>query len=398
MTKHAILVAGMHRSGTSALTRVLNLLGAALPSKLLDPVAGVNDAGFWEPAEIAEAHDAFLIAQGSRWDDVSPLPADAFTGAAAETCRAAVLDVLRRDLAEAPLFVVKDPRVCRLLPLWLGTDSILDAFAADPLTVLTLRNPLEVAASLERRDGFPVQKSLLLWLRHILDAERDSRGRPRTVVSYDALLDDWRPAMRRLHDDLGLAWTEPDAAAAAAVTEFLSGDHRHHAMDASALRAHPAMLDWVVTVHETLAAAGRGEPLETARLDAVRADLDAADRGFGPVIRWAEDGWRQARHDPDVTEMLLADVRRQLDDYKAELAKAETRARTAELDRDAAHVQAMEHIHWLEGEQRSLQEQVAEAQAEIQKRKDELQVILGSTSWKIVVALRKLLGRGPRDH
>ena len=54
-TRKVILVLGMHRSGTSAVTRCLNLLGAEIGSKLLPP-AEDNRSGFWEHADVVSIH------------------------------------------------------------------------------------------------------------------------------------------------------------------------------------------------------------------------------------------------------------------------------------------------------------------------------------------------------
>ena len=68
----ALVVVGMHRSGTSAVTRLLNLLGTDLPRDLMPPLEGDNALGFWEGREISEAHDALLEAAGSSWHDLAP--------------------------------------------------------------------------------------------------------------------------------------------------------------------------------------------------------------------------------------------------------------------------------------------------------------------------------------
>ena len=65
----AILVLGMHRSGTSAVTRVINLLGADLPSNLMPAVAGANEPGFWESMDVYRLNDEILASVGSSWDD-----------------------------------------------------------------------------------------------------------------------------------------------------------------------------------------------------------------------------------------------------------------------------------------------------------------------------------------
>src|SRR5581483_5443085 len=93
--------------------------------------------------------------------------------------------ILRSEYGDSTLFVVKDPRLCRLIPLWLAA---LERYGARPSFVITTRNPLEVAGSLRARNGFSATKSYLLWLRHLLDAERDSRGFPRVFTSYEQLL------------------------------------------------------------------------------------------------------------------------------------------------------------------------------------------------------------------
>src|SRR6185312_12242151 len=71
----AILVLGMHRSGTSAVTRVLNLLGADLGSRLVAPAAD-NPAGFWEHADAVKINDDLLQALGRTWYDMRDMPAN----------------------------------------------------------------------------------------------------------------------------------------------------------------------------------------------------------------------------------------------------------------------------------------------------------------------------------
>src|SRR3546814_18367354 len=87
------------------------------------------------------------------------------------------------------MILLKDPRICRFLPFWLDA---CESFGIEPLVVFAWRDPFQVAHSLRNRNQFSRDKGLLLWLRHVLDAERDSRGLPRCFVSYEQLLSDWR--------------------------------------------------------------------------------------------------------------------------------------------------------------------------------------------------------------
>ncbi|MEG3048645.1 MAG: hypothetical protein RR792_00460, partial [Thermomonas sp.] len=196
----ALLVLGMHRSGTSALTRVLNLLGVALGDDLMAPGPD-NPLGFWEHHGIVSVHEGLLAALGRRWDDPRPMPDGWLDSEAAQEAGEAIAAIVRRDFAGVPLWAVKDPRLCRLMPLW---RRVLANLGIEPRVVLVSRHPDEVAGSLLRRDGLPVAIGELLWARYLLEAVRGSDGCRRGMVAYDDLLDDWRLAVRRIDQALAL--------------------------------------------------------------------------------------------------------------------------------------------------------------------------------------------------
>ncbi|HZV10643.1 MAG TPA: hypothetical protein VFF94_12845, partial [Novosphingobium sp.] len=66
--RQAVVVLGMHRSGTSALARIVSLLGADLPATLM-PADASNVAGHWESGPVCGVNEALLASAGSRWDD-----------------------------------------------------------------------------------------------------------------------------------------------------------------------------------------------------------------------------------------------------------------------------------------------------------------------------------------
>jgi len=211
-----ILVIGAHRSGTSAVTRTLGLLGAAEARALL-PANADNPTGYWEAQAVVAAHDRFLEAVGSRWDDPRPLPPAAFAGRAAATCRAALLAILQAEFGGQALFVIKDPRLCRLAPLLLGA---LEAFGARPLVVSPFRAPGEVVRSLAAREGFARVRCLALWLGDVLEAERSTRGLPRTFVRLGGFWRDPALAARGLAERLGCFPAGAADAAAPAISAF----------------------------------------------------------------------------------------------------------------------------------------------------------------------------------
>src|SRR5437870_5378082 len=215
--RRGLVVAGMHRSGTSAVARVLSLLGADLPRELAEPQPD-NAKGYWEPLEIVQLHDQLLEALGSSWDDVGSLAASWIDSPPAQVFAERLGQLVGANFGESPLFVLKDPRICRLIPIWL---RILGGIGVEPSFVLPVRNPLEVAESLRAREGFSIAKSLLLWLRHVLDAERDTRARPRAFLSYERLLRDWMGELARASTELELAWPRFADPARAEIESFL---------------------------------------------------------------------------------------------------------------------------------------------------------------------------------
>jgi len=221
-TRTCVLVAGMHRSGTSAVARVVNLLGADIASELV-PAREDNVRGFWEPAAVVEIHDRLLHGLGSYSADPLPLPGDWLGSAPARRAQDEIAAFLDAEFAASRLFVVKDPRIARLLPLWL---RLLDAMGLRTVVVIPFRHPLEVAASLCRRDRFPLAPALLLYGDSYLQAELASRSRPRCFVGFERLLDDWRPFERDLRRLLGAPQLQPRRAAA--IDAFLSPSLRHH--------------------------------------------------------------------------------------------------------------------------------------------------------------------------
>ncbi|WP_374441022.1 methyltransferase domain-containing protein [Stella sp.] len=180
----AVVVLGMHRSGTSALAGALGALGLAEPA---DPMAAQpdNPRGFHESAGIADLNDRILAALGLAWDQpalLSEADGDRIARRYADDADAA----LRRAFGDAQAILLKDPRLCLLLPLWAAA---LHRLGFAPRAVLAYRNPLDVAASLAARNGIEPPRAFRLWLAHVLGAlETERTGRLHGVVDYDMLL------------------------------------------------------------------------------------------------------------------------------------------------------------------------------------------------------------------
>ena len=285
--RKAILILGMHRSGTSALARTCNLLGAAEPRNLLPPDE-FNPRGYWECRQLCECHDDLLASANSRWHDYQRLdPHRLATEANRLGHRQRIKDAVSQAFGDAALFVLKDPRICRFVPLIL---SILDELKVRPVVILPVRNPLEVASSLQQRDGFSRPKALLLWLRHVLDAEYSSRAIPRFFMRYEDLLLDWRTCLGRAADITGLAWPGWSSESEQAIDQFLTVKLRRQRASTEQLQAHPEVGSWIKDTYaivSSLAESGEYRP-DLDRLDLIRSKFDEVCTVMGPALKEEE--------------------------------------------------------------------------------------------------------------
>lgn len=214
-TRTAILVSGMHRSGTSAITRVASMLGAALPGDLIEARAD-NERGFWEGRPVVALDERALERFGSWWGGWQSIDPKRLRNR--ERLVAEARQLLRDEFTERDLIILKDPRFSRLLPLWM---RVLEEEGFRCVHIVALRHPGAVAGSLGHRNGLSLRASTLAWLAHSLDAERATRGQPRVFVSFENFMRDWRSEMERVSRDLDLQWPRTLSEVAEEVEEFI---------------------------------------------------------------------------------------------------------------------------------------------------------------------------------
>ncbi|MBZ9768439.1 glycosyltransferase [Mesorhizobium sp. CA6] len=277
-----IMVLGMHRSGTSALTRVLSLLGAELPKNLLG-ANPTNPTGHWEPSQLIELHDQMLEEAGSRWDDWRSFDLGNLPNARAQFYRAEIARIIDEEYSDASFLVLKEPRISRFVPLYA---NILKSMKIDVRYVLASRNPLAVIASLGKRDRSTPGFGALLWLRHELDAERSTRGSLRAFVSYEGIMQDWRLRLDRIAEALSVTWPRPIEEAAAEIDAHISQDHQHHAASDGALFADERVASWVKDAYSALRAleTDPNDPDAMEVLDRIKSGFDAVAPVFGEAF------------------------------------------------------------------------------------------------------------------
>jgi hypothetical protein len=285
-SRKAIIVLGMHRSGTSAVTRVLSLCGAALPRHPMSKSHESNSAGHWEPLPIVDAHDRFLAASGRRWDDILEYPASMFRSDIAAAYEARLTKLALKEFGDSPLFILKDPRISRLMPLW---RPVLDELDAAPHVVISIRNPLEVAASLERREGWDQYRAAMVWLRYMLAAERNTRDLPRCFIRYDRLIKDWRSTVARIENTIHVSLDSSDAAIGEQIDAFIKPEMRHHRHHTLELSARGDIADCVKQAYQCFCAAADGAAIDGNRLDKISASLRSAEQVFQNIVSSPDD-------------------------------------------------------------------------------------------------------------
>ena len=421
MPRIAILVAGMHRSGTSAVTQLLVGLGCDAPKTLM-PADDHNAKGYWESTEIAALNDDILHSAGSSWDSWEHFGTYWYESPVADSFRARAQTVLANEFGDSALFVLKDPRICRLMPFWLAA---VEDFGATPQVVLPLRNPLETAASLHVRDAIEPPFGLLMWLRNVLDAEAESRPCKRAFLHYEELLADWHETTTKIGRDLGVVWPRQSASAALAMDADLTPALRHH-VEADSRVASSRSSRWVATTYDILRrwADGQVRDTDVEQLDAINAAFsDSAQAFASPVTAGMRAGQasRELKADIDRLNKTLDELNTAIADRDSQVtnlertvealqrAVASRNAHTEALEREAAkrnaeidtlertvankNDQIADRDMRLDAQAQNISErdvQIASLEQSQRDRQAQIDALRQSTSWRITAPLRTI--------
>jgi hypothetical protein len=180
-----IVVLGMHRSGTSAITRGLQVMGVDLGDRVMSPVTDINPKGFWEDIDINALNIEMLSTIGNDWHHLAEIDSTDIEILRKKGYFLRAAELLQQKLNGTPIFAFKDPRVAKLLPFW---KRIFSDYQFDVTYLLAVRHPLSVVKSLARRDCFEAEHSYLLWLGHVIMSLTGSTGSRRILVDYDSLM------------------------------------------------------------------------------------------------------------------------------------------------------------------------------------------------------------------
>jgi hypothetical protein len=288
-----------------------------------------NEAGHWEASSVVSLNDQMFASAGSQWNDWGPLNDDWRRSSLRDDMLQKASMIIEEHAGLGPLFVIKDPRLCRLADVWLAA---MAKAKVDSSAVMMVRNPAEVIASLESRDLMAPEYSQLLWLRHTLDAEFFSRGRNRVVCRYDQLMSNWCSVIDRVRIGLGITLPRNSASVHVEIEQFLDRKHVHHEMPLQAVIGNPALSDWLRTTFTIMIKwSEEGEnPSDYIELDQIRTDFDRSYSTFARLMLPGELAGEAG---------LGYRVKRELE---AEVIAAQTASREAEARVSAAAVRESE--------------------------------------------------------
>jgi hypothetical protein len=335
-----VLVVGMHRSGTSAVTGALGQLGLSVPVREDRWGTTEDNPDYWESAALGLFNEALLERLGGTWDappecgagwESGPVLAEEGIGDPAAAASIA--------FPRAGPVVWKDPRVCLLLPYWL-------AHLPQPVAAVFIwRAPLPVARSLRTRDGMHLADGVALWERYNRAGLSGLLGVDTFVIGYESILDDPAGTIGQLAGWLG------------SLAQF-SDEARHWDLT-SAMRAispqlqrqhdtgdHTILLDeqqWLAEHLESLE--GPQRPL-TASLPNDESPWTTAllgDRRRAAGLRLQRDTLENAGTDPaSAGEERRQEARVDVERLRAELERSQTDLARTRTELDAARQQNAE--------------------------------------------------------
>lgn len=350
--KKLVVVLGMHRSGTSVVARSLQVMGANLGDRLIQPIKDQNDKGFWEDSDLNSLNDEMLNALNSGWHFLTPIqPVDV-----EKLCKDGYLvravEMLREKTSDLPIFGFKDPRVAKLLLFW------KEAFAESGLNVsyvLAIRHPLSVSKSLTNRNNFDTEKNHLLWLDHVISSLVGTIGENRILIDYDALMQTPDSELAKAAKALGLTIDKVELNSFK--TEFLDNQLRHAVHQPNDLLFDEAIPPLVRDIYP-----------ELLRVTRSKQQLDS--RAFiHKTQQWNSEFARM------LPALILAD-------------KFTKRINALEQTLQAQIAQALQKEQTLNKQAENREFQIANMQAQITNMQTQIAEIYASSSWRLTAPIR----------
>lgn len=221
--KDCVIVLGMHRSGTSMMTGVLHTLGLDLGNIFLQKGRS-NRKGHFEHLDLYFVNESILTKLGSSWKDTEPLPSGWHEDPQLLPYIEIIKNILVMDFGGSLLFALKEPRMCLLLPLYL---KAFDSLGLTPKFIVMQRSHEEVAESLFKRSGLPLEKGMALCRKYQSSIEESIAGRDQVTIQFKELIQQPIQQLETIQQELDLGF-ETLSAKKDQVLSFIDPSLQHH--------------------------------------------------------------------------------------------------------------------------------------------------------------------------
>ena len=401
-----IVVLGMHRSGTSAVTRGLQTMGVELGNRLMPAVEENNEKGFWEDIDLNTLNIEMLEAIGSDWYHLAPVEHIDVVQLIEKGFRDRAVELLRRKTDNVRVFGYKDPRVAKLMPFW---EDVFSHCELDVDYVLVVRHPLSVARSLAKRDNIGTEQSYLLWLGYVVACLSAVAESVRVVVDYDCLMQSPEKELKRLAKNLDL--TIDMAELKSYTYEFLDEGLRHTVFGLNDLMLDENCPPVVREVYLSLSDVAKDKTRlgEVTLMDRIgnwadefqrlKSPLKLIDRLSGTIDR------QKYEHSEKIAEFnrMIEDRDGQIENFNQAVIDRDGRIKDlyhdlVERDNEIATIKAKlterdKQIEKLQDTLEKLQDTLIETQASLNHAQDTVSLVTSSTSWRMTSGLRWLGSR-----
>jgi len=284
-----ITILGMHRSGTSLITHMMHASGLQIASDLMNADTH-NPDGYWESVRLNQILEYRLAELHSRWHDWRPTSSTPRSDQFVRRLKSYLLS----ELSDFRSFVVKDPRLCLFVQDWMTATSEL---GITPHYIIILRDPKDVCVSLAKRDGMPIDKASLLWMRHVKEAELNTRGHARIILLFDEVVSSPLKCLDKIRQTWPVMNISDEAAALAAT---LVREELNRSSKGLLGEAH---ISWATRLYKVLSHPSQPEPLSD--LDELYDEFEHWSGCFAPLLEALEDKNRELQRNlADVTAEL----------------------------------------------------------------------------------------------
>ena len=405
--KHIVVVLGMHRSGTSAITRGLKVLGVDLGDSFLPPRPD-NEKGFWEDIDINTLNIDLLKAIGHDWHTLVPIMPCEIPEAITEKFKLRAVEILRHKLSHTNCFGFKDPRLPRLLFFWKEVFEHLNVRVG---YIIVNRNPLSVARSLAEREGFDFIKSYYLWFEHMHTSLRHTAKNRRVIVDYDLLMENPEKQLKRIAINLGLELAHESLEFKEYQTKFIDDSLRHNRHKPEDLRLDRVVPPGVIELYHILQELALDSVLFDDRKvqTLIESNNQKMKEQYATLqyMQVLENNYNEAikqlhEREENVTTLTLSMRERVSQNEKLNQAVAERDGQISDLEqtvakRDGQIADLKQTVDERNGQIASLTQAVDDQDKQISdlnqilaKREGQIVELLSTSSWRLTAPLRMI--------